>query len=409
MSGAPLSKPLEEAGRVAGAVGYASFVAALLLILRLRILDRLLAGLPRVYRLHHVLGALLFVILLVHPILLAASLGVVSPRAGARLLLNVRDPIVLLGWISLLFLMLVMLTTFALRLRYEVWRFTHVASAIVFGTATVHALLALTDTPFRFRIALGGAALGAGALLYWEVLARVFRKRPAYVVAAVKRLSPKLLEIRLRPQETPLAYAPGQFVYVSFQDDPKGTHRCGVPRESHPFSIASAPEDPELRLIVKALGDYTAALQALEPGAMARLEGPYGRLFARVLHPEKARQIFIAGGIGITPFLGLLRAQGNESLRADLHYFAKSAAEAVFAEELRALEQSHPGLRVFTHLETEEGLPSLAALERVSGPVASWGRILLCGPPGMQRLLQRQLKRSGVPGQRIKTEAFQFT
>lgn len=408
MSGAEQSKILEEVGRLAGAIGYASFVATLLLILRLRILERLFGGLPRVYRLHHLLGALSFVILLVHPLLLSGSLYVVSKRAGARLLLNVRDSIVLLGWISLLFLMLVMFTTFAVRLRYQTWRFTHIASAIVYGTATAHALLALTDTPMRFRVALAGAALGGGALLYWEIFARAFRTRPAYAVTEVKPISSRLLEIRLRPKEAPLSAAPGQFVYVSFQDDPQGMHRCGVPRESHPFSIASAPEDPELRLIVKALGDYTTALQALEVGALARVEGPYGRLFTRVLRPEQAPQIFIAGGIGLTPFLGLLHSRNSDSLRADLHYFAKSPKEAVFEEELRGLAKSHPGLRVFTHLDEVDGPPSLAAIERLSGPAAFWGHITLCGPPAMQRLLRKQLKQAGVPRRRIDTEEFQF-
>jgi predicted ferric reductase len=401
-------KLLEQLARLAGAIGYASFVATLLLILRLPILERLFSGLPRVYRLHHLLGALTFIVLLVHPVLLSAALSFVSARAGARILTNLRDPIVLLGWVSLLFLMLVMLTTFAFRLKYEVWRFTHVASALVFVSATVHALLALKDTPARFRIAVGGAAIGAGALLHWEVIARAFRARHAYLVREVRRLSPELLEIRLRPTAAPLRFTPGQFVYVSFHDDPQGTHRCGVPRESHPFSLASAPSEKELRLFVKALGDYTTSLQAIEPGALARIEGPHGRLFARAPHDAGARQLFIAGGIGITPFLGLLRAEAPTNIRADVHYYAKSAEAALFREELRALEHRHPALRVFTHVEEEEGLPSLAAIERVSGPASTWGGIVLCGPPAMQRLLRRQMKRAGVPRRRLRTEEFQF-
>jgi len=408
MSEAWLSRALDDIGRLVGAAGYVSFVAALLLILRLRVLERIFSGLPRVYRLHHRLGALSFLLLLLHPLLLSLSLYVVSARAGAWLLVNLRNPAVLLGWISLFLLMAVMLATFALRLNYELWRYTHVVSALAFATATAHALLALNDTPARFRVALGGAALGGGALVYWEIVARVFRRSHLYRVAGVKHLSSKLLEIRLRPEKEPLPFEPGQFIYVSFHDDPHATHRCGIPRESHPFSISSAPEETELRLLVKALGDFTTLLQALDAGTMARVEGPYGRLLSGILQSDATHQIFLAGGIGITPFLSLLRSHGSEKLRADLHYFVNTREEAVFEEELHAIEKTHTGLRVFTHLAEKEGLPTLPSIERDSGPAASWGNVVLCGPPAMHRLLIQQLKRAGIPRRRIRSEEFRF-
>lgn len=406
-----MSQTIEYVGRLAGAGGYACFVAALLLILRLHFIERVLGGLPRVYRLHHWLGAFSFLLLLLHPLLLSLSAHLISPAAGARLLMNLRDPIVLLGWISLTLLMLVMLMTFAIRLEYEVWRLTHIASGLSFGTATAHALMALTDAPGRFRVALGAAALGGGALSYWEIVRRVFRWRPAYSVTGTRRLAPNIVEIALSPNEAPLSFEPGQFIYVSFHDDPRGEHHCGVPREAHPFSIASPPEARELRLVVKALGDFTSALQGLEVGMLARVEGPYGRLFARALRQGREGRplILLAGGIGIAPFLGFLSAKISESVRADLHHFVNSRPEAVFKDELRSLEGRRRGLRTFIHAADEEGLPSTAAIESGSGPAASWASIIICGPPAMERLVRRQLVRSGIPARRIRSETFHFT
>ena len=67
----------------------------------------------------------------------------------------------------------------------------------------------------------------------------------------------------------PLEFQAGQFLYATF-------HQDGIPRESHPFTIASAPGG-ELRIAVKRFGDFTSRVMDLRAGAEARLEGPFGR------------------------------------------------------------------------------------------------------------------------------------
>jgi len=154
------------------------------------------------------------------------------------------------------------------------------------------------------------------------------------------------------------------------------------------------------------VGDFTRSLKHLETGTLARIEGPYGDLLSGFDSPELSPQLWIAGGIGIAPFLSVLRSAERNKARADLHLFLKSPEHDIFREELASLAQ--PGLRVITHYDSAEGLPSLDAIERISGAIASRPRIVLCGPTAMTSLLRREMKNRGIPHRRIRTEEFHF-
>src|SRR5207245_678640 len=102
------------------------------------------------------------------------------------------------------------------------------------------------------------AIMGAGALafVYRSILGHFIVRRSCYQIEQVNRLGLSAVELVLTPLGAALTFRPGQFVFVAIVDDL-------LPREAHPFSITSAPSDTRLRLVVKALGDYTARLLAL--------------------------------------------------------------------------------------------------------------------------------------------------
>lgn len=124
-----------------------------------------------------------------------------------------------------------------------------------------------------------------------------------YQVATVQVLDGGYTEIGLRPLGRRLAFIPGQFamLYLEAKD---GWHR-------HPFTISSAPEESTIRFAVKALGDDTSRARSVKPGMPAILGGAHGR-FTYLRGTQY--QAWIAGGIGITPFLSWLRGATNEQL-----------------------------------------------------------------------------------------------
>jgi NAD(P)H-flavin reductase len=121
----------------------------------------------------------------------------------------------------------------------------------------------------------------------------------------------------------------GQFVSISIMK-PDGWS------EPHPFSIAGAPEDPILRLTIKKAGQFTSAIPDLKPGTEVRCMGPIGAFCKDI--DAKPLVVMMAGGVGITPFLSVLRHFRNVKAKNIVKLFwVNRTMEDVFAtDEIQA-------------------------------------------------------------------------
>lgn len=177
--------------------------------------------------------------------------------------------------------------------------------------------------------------------------------------------------------------------------------------ENRTFTIASAPHEAEL-MIATRMRDSTFKnrLQALEPGAAVTIDGPNGMM---VLHPDAHRPaVFIAGGIGITPFLSMLRDASHRRLghRITLFYSNRQVSSAAFLGELQAMEKAHLNFRLVSTLTEEGGEPIAEPLLRrhlrdLREPV-----YYLAGPPGMTMGVQGVLGGLGVSPDEVRSEEF---
>jgi ferredoxin-NADP reductase len=223
----------------------------------------------------------------------------------------------------------------------------------------------------------------------------------------------------VRPAARPLDYAAGQFLFVNFRSLADTLHPVEISLERqvfsvrpgemanqfHPFSITSAPGDPELRITVKAVGDYTSAIRGLEAGAAAVVEGAYGSFSHR---NAGERQIWLAGGIGVTPFLSMARSLGTEGGPAiDFYYCVEHADEALFLDELRAIAGRREDFRIVVVPRDTDGFLTAKRLEEELGDLSA-AHTLICGPPAMIRSLTSQLRQHGVPSTQIHSEEFGF-
>jgi predicted ferric reductase len=193
-----------------------------------------------------------------------------------------------------------------------------------------------------------------------------------------------------------LSFVPGQFVALAFGGE-NGWQR-------HPFSIASPPEAARLEVAIKASGDYTRDLQRkLQPGTPAKLAGPFGGFDYRRGGDD---QIWIAGGIGITPFMSWLRAMNGDPARIiDLYYSVASESDALYLDEVTAAETAHPGLHAHV-IETDRQpfLTAEAALGTRSHLEDVW--VYMCGPPPMMHALAKGFRTLGVAPSRVRWEQF---
>ncbi len=186
----------------------------------------------------------------------------------------------------------------------------------------------------------------------------------------------------------------GQFAFLTLHED----------EGPHPFTISSAwTGDGRIQFIIKALGDYTRTLaDRLRVGDPVKIEGPYGRFN---FQGEQPRQIWVGGGIGITPFIARLKAlaQTPDGKAIDLFH-----STAVYdAEAIGLLERDAQAANVPLHVLWDERDGRLNA-ERICQTVPDWrdADVWFCGPAGFGQALKRDLMAMGLPEARFHQELF---
>ncbi len=398
---------LAAAGRGAGLYGLALLLLAAVLSARIPRLDRLFGGLTDLWSLHHVLGGFSLVLLMAHPLLLglAASVDGVTAATGV-LMPPLRDWASWSGWAALLMMMVFLAPSFRFfgRPAYERWKKLHRLAAPAVVLALLHAgqFGALLPGPVYLALlgVLGAAAI-ASFVWHFGLARRLGRLR--YRVDRVIAVANNVVELVLAPAgRRRLDYEAGQFVYLTPFDD---RLEAGL-GEEHPYTLTSRPGDPELRVAVKALGDATRALQSIRPGSPVRVEGPYGCFFPP--HPERA-ELWIAGGIGIAPFLGRLRTLAESGSVHDIRliYCVQDEARARFADELAAKAEVLDWFSLDMHYFYRLGPLSEDFVAAHCADVAERDAFV-CGPPPLDRLARGLLQRLGVPRSRIHHESFEL-
>jgi len=185
---------------------------------------------------------------------------------------------------------------------------------------------------------------------------------------------------------------------------------------SRSFSLVSAPYETEL-VIATRMRDtaFKRVLKSAVPGARVRIDGPGGVM---VLHEDAARPaVFLAGGIGVTPFLSMARHAAKDRLphRIILFYSNRRPEDAAFLDELRALERSNPNYRLIATMaeaekssrpwDGETGFIRRDMLERYLNDLK--GPVYYCaGPPGMTTAMQSMLAGLGVAEGDTRSEEF---
>lgn len=391
----PDNQPLwRSIALLTGWVGSGLLAASMLLMIREPHIAHLLGGLENMYLWHHRSGMLAYTLLLCHPLSLAINSWTVSPQLAWQSLEPWAQPWqVGLGWVSLLLLMFGLSSTFVVSLPYRRWRWMHLFLGFGVLLGLVHGYLIASGILILLLIIM--TILGLG----WRFIASDFGVAASpYLVTQVTRQTSGLIEVKLVPRATTLHVSPGQFVLSAFG---KGPHfqGCG---EYHPFTVSSIERDGSLKLSIKALGPCSNHLQELEVGVQVRLQGPFGVFLDE---STSSPQLWVAGGIGITPFIAALRAHPCTHPTTLLYLF-RNEAEAAFLDELNMLGKADPLLKILTHA-SDMGLPDFPALlDKVKDIVAR--DVFICGPQPMLDSLMPHLLQRKVPEFAIHYEKFDF-
>ncbi|MGH9756438.1 MAG: ferredoxin--NADP reductase [Candidatus Acidiferrales bacterium] len=207
-------------------------------------------------------------------------------------------------------------------------------------------------------------------------------------------------------------FKPGQFVDVTLLNPPPMDAGGAI----RTFSIASAPYENEL-VVATRMRDtsFKREFAKLPLGTQVTLEGPSGSF---TLHKNAAKPaVFLAGGIGITPFRSMLRQAAKDPLpRAlTLFYSNRRPEDAAFLDELRILSQTGPNfifVPAMSGMEKssrqwagERGVIDRAMLEKYC-PALDAPIFYVAGPPAMVAAMQHMLAEAGVDEDNIRSEEF---
>lgn len=403
---------LNTLGRLTGVAGLSFFLVAAMLSSRVPGFDRLFGGLTKLWFTHHQLAAVSFLLLLLHPLLLAFSGMTVSIDAGMSVLFPANNPVpALIGWLSLIVMMVFLAPSFAFfgEPHYQRWKLLHKLAGVAMVLALIHSFMLARQIDFVWQYILWTlyTSLALLALLFrWGFSKRSWFKRHGrlryQVVGASKPLSNVVeLELQSQSQQERLAYEAGQFIYFT----PYDSQLSAGFAEEHPYTISSAPEEANLRIAVKDLGDSSRALQSIQIGSLVRVEGPYGAFFPS--GDCKERELWIAGGIGITPFLSRARHFAGKVSKVDVHCIlcVQDDARALYHDELKSIADRLPGFVLTMHYFYREGAINTEFLQ-LHCPDFIERSCYVCGPPAMLGCVQGILHSSGIPKKHIHTEEF---
>jgi predicted ferric reductase len=388
-----------------------------LLAARLRYPDRVF-GLDQVMRFHRFMAIAAALMVLFHPLLLAAGLS------WWELLTTLELPwYVLSGRTVLLAVLAIAATSLlvqTLRFSFERWRTIHNVLAIFIVTVGfIHSILSGSSLSSRLMQLIWGVYLLIALFFHFRhkvILPRQLKKS-AFTVSSIAEEAPGVRTLTLKPQRSKdaLVYLPGQFQFLSLGAGKDGRF------EEHPFTISSAPDSSEKHCAtIKALGDFTRRIEQLSPGSQALVQGPFGR-FSYHFHSGEEKLFFIAGGIGITPIMSMIRALDRESFsgQVTLLYGNRSEGDIAFRKELAGIARSGRIKLKLVHLlqkkpegqaeegETvREGFITRQILEEYSGSETAATGFYICGPPIMMKSVSGHLRSMGITKKYIHMESF---
>jgi predicted ferric reductase len=390
-------------GEFAGVGAIYLMTCTLVLASRLKWLEQWFGGLDRMYFWHRRYA--LWSVLLLAPHILASKSGAGSvglPHADQ--LAQTGRVLGIVSAVGLLALVAISLAQVGriMRLPYARWLFLHRLIGLLVLLALVHGwaldqIIAGSVPLLVVSIAIG--VIGMVAYGYVELVLPRREPRASYTVHRVERPAPDIVDVTLTPAgPASLPLTGGQFVYLRVG----GSHAW----REHPFSVAGTPGNGSVRLTIRARGRDTRRFYAdLREGQPATLSGPYG-MFDHTL--GGGHQIWIAGGIGIAPFLGWLSQPSGALPHADLFYSTRTADDAPFLPELAAAAERHPEIRFHAHSSRSDGRLTADRIQVVAGPLTPDTHVFLCGPTSMVEQLALDLRRRGIPRDRLHSEHFTF-
>lgn len=390
-----------------GSIAIVYMVMSMVLSVRFSIINNYAGGLDKAYKIHKWVGIWAFVSSIVHWftetwfIDICKLFFTLPPKVkGVSTISDFAKQIYHIGndMVEYAFYVFVIVLVIALikKVPYHIFRYIHKTIPVLFLFAAYHA----------FTIQIKGAWFGSiGSFILSiiifigvvcaliDLLQLIGYKHKVFgeVVKYSYNENNKTMVIEIKTMK-PFNFKAGQYVFLRF----------GHKKEPHPFSIAGCDkENNVIRFIIKELGDYTKALKnSIKVTDVVLVEGPYGTF----TFESTNQQVWIAGGIGITPFIARLEYLAAEGKKVDnVDFYYSSRGENPF-KEIEELSQK-TGVRFHYKNTQKEGRLSF---DHMKEAIKDMSNVTLwyCGPEKFGEAIQESAKSNGISSKQIHYDSF---
>jgi predicted ferric reductase len=319
---------VDRARHVVAGLAHNGFFLNFLLAARNKTLEKWFNGLDKLYVHHKFIALGTLALLFVHVVL--------SDQLKTTEEINIR--VVTGGLAMFLLVVLIGITLFAKKMTYEKWRVTHRIMLPIYIIALIHVNLSSHIPLLQFSLLSIWVGLTALIGIMSAIYVIFFYQKSGFNykgnVTKITRLSPNVLEWEITLTE-PIKFLKGQFIFIK-------VFQKGFETAPHPFSI-SGGDGKKITLTTKISGDFTKQLyDSLELNTQVALEGLYGLM--DFSHGKK-KQLWVAGGIGITPFIAYLR-EDHPDQQIDMYYSYNGPDAGIYKEAIEEYQKRNKSFQV---------------------------------------------------------------
>lgn len=381
----------KELINLTGVLAFIPMGCIMILAFRPAFLDKIFNGLDKMYYMHKWLGIWSIIFVALHyGIKLAkgfwAWLALNSAKVGSdkfALLQEYRGFAKTTGELFVYIFIAMLIITLLSPIPYRIWRYIHKAISVLFVGSAFHAIVLMParywQEPVGIAIILLSTIGTIIAMLAFFGLIGKYKEFKSEIIAIEHHNDVTIVICKIKGK---WKHKAGQYAFLQHQSS----------HESHPFTIASNDDGTDtVRFAIKALGHYTKMIQnTWKIGDIVKIEGPYGNFLYE--NNPKAQQIWIAGGVGITPFIAWLESLQDEPIKEKTHlyYCVNNQSECLDAEYLTALANK-AGVE-FTIIDSSiQGFLNPKSLE-----INENTSVFFCGPEGFSKAIQKEIRQKGL-------------
>lgn len=364
-----------------------------------------------IYHFHRQISLIAVALVIAHPIILFAV------RPELLVLLNSftapwRARFAAMSVYSLIALVVMAIWRVKLKISYETWHITHILLAIIAvaaGLAHMVGWAFYLVSPWKRTLWICMTIFWIGLLFYVRIIKPLFLLRRPYRIAEVHKERGDTATLVMQPEgHSGFRFTPGQFGWLTVWGSP-------FKITGHPFSFSSSAAAPDGRveMTIRNLGDFTSTIHTLPVGKRVYLDGPYG---AFTVGNPADMHVLIAGGIGITPMMSIIRtfADNGDKRPVILLYGSKDWESITFREELDALKDRlnltivHVIRNPPADWTGERGHITAEVFKRHLPPPYADHEYFICGADVMMDSIEKALDELHVPISKYHSERYSF-